>query len=171
MHDTEDKRWWVDYGKALEHKFVDLCVNMLGIDACINPAKQEDKLAPDLVVNGRVADLKTQHTPFFLAQKFAGIPPTYAVTFNRIDYIRYNKLYPDIDIYFWIDWKVKEMSIRGTVHTVDDHNGIYLLPFVEVSKLIDNGAYEHGYAKRIYDTKGNAKSSYVLDIRQFVRIK
>jgi len=166
MHNTEDKQWWLQHGEALEEKFVEVC-NYLGINAQINPAKTEEATAPDLVVNGIVADLKTQNTPFFTTEKSFGIPPRYAFSFNRKDYERYQEFYPNIDIYVWIDW---QMTSSDYGITVDYLYGIYQLPFREVARLIEEGAPEHTYRKRTGDQDGNAKSSFMLDIRKFKKI-
>ena len=36
--------------------------------------------------------------------------------------------------------------------------------------MVSNGAPEHSYIRRKNDTKGNAKSSFILDIRNFQMI-
>ncbi|MDO4705225.1 MAG: hypothetical protein Q4A98_03305 [Comamonadaceae bacterium] len=72
------------------------------MEARINPAKNMDKTAPDLIIDGAISDLKTQNTPFFTASRY-GLDPRFAVTFNRKDYERYKRIYPSIVIYFWID--------------------------------------------------------------------
>lgn len=170
MHDTEDKRWWCQHGEGLEDRFVRICNDKLGLRAKINPEKKNNKFAPDLLINGRLADLKVQNTPFFKARELFGVEPTYAVTFNRKDYYRYLSEYPDIDIFYWVEWKTLEKEIRGKTYRVDRLCGIYTLPFQEVKKLIESGAKEHGYLRRAFDQMGNAKSSFVLDIRKFKRL-
>lgn len=161
-HDPEDKGWWLLHGEALERQFVALCQKHLKLNAVINPAKATDPTAPDLIVEERLADLKTQNTPFFTAQRH-GIDPRFAVTFNRKDYERYRDLYPEIDIYFWIDWTQTEWNGR----TVEYLGGIFRLPFAQVAQMIEAGAPEHYYQRRQNDIAGNAKSSFVLDIRNF----
>src|SRR3989344_8017214 len=106
-HDTEDKSWWLLHGAQLEERFVEVCCKHLHLSAAINPVKITNPTAPDLVVNGRLADLKTQNTPFFTAARY-GLDPRFAVTFNRKDYERYKRFYPDIDIYYWVDWTQTE---------------------------------------------------------------
>jgi len=162
MHNTEDKAWWCLHGAALEHRFVDMCANHLGIDGKINPEKATDPYAPDLVVNGTLADLKVQNTPFFTATRY-DLDPRKTVTFNRKDYERYLARYPDIDIYFWVDWQ--QLSWRDS--SVEHLAGVYKLPFQSIVQLIRRGAPEHGYLKRKFDRAGNAKSSFLLSLDDF----
>lgn len=162
MHNTEDKQWWLIHGENLEHSFIKLCNERLGIEAQINPVKNSDPTAPDLIVNGLVSDLKVQNTPFFTSSRY-NLDPRYTITFNRKDYDRYSALYPNIGIYIWLDWK--QLSFRG--NTIDHYSGIFFLPFKDVAQLINRPAPEHSYHRRTNDTQGNAKSSFLLDIREF----
>lgn len=164
-HDTEDRGWWYIHGEKLEESFVTLCRERLGMDARINPAKERDKTAPDLIVQGTVADLKTQNTPFFTAGRYR-LDPRFAVTFNRKDYERYKRLYPDIVIYFWLDWTQTTWRDSSVAYL----GGIYRLPFSEVAALIEAPAPEHSYINRQSPNDRNAKSSFLLDIRKFERI-
>jgi hypothetical protein len=161
-HNTEDRHWWYAYGEQEEARFVDVCLNHLKLDAKINPDKFVNKYAPDLVVNGILSDLKSQTTPFFTANKYK-LDPRFTVTFNRKDYERYNSLYPNIDIYFWINWTQTE-SKWGSVNYFA---GIYTLPFSDLKKLIERPAPEHYYVNRQNPNDLNAKSSFLLDVRQF----
>ena len=161
-HHTEDKGWWYLHGERLEETFVQLCQTKLRIAAQINPEKAHDKTAPDLVVEGSLADLKTQNTPFFMAGRY-GIDPRFAVTFNRKDYQRYKTLYPEIVIYFWLDWKQTQWKNSQ----VEYLGGIFRLPFRDVVALIEKGAPEHTYMHRRGPEDTNAKSSFLFDIRRF----
>jgi len=161
-HHTEDKSWWLQHGEKLEILFVKICSERLNLNMAINPKKLTDPTVPDLLVDGKLADLKTQNTPFFTAGRY-GIDPRFAVTFNRKDYIRYKQLYPEIDIYFWIDWTQLEYKACK----VDYLGGIFRLPFKDIELMIEGGAPEHDYLHRKNDTIGNAKSSFILDIRKF----
>ena len=167
-HDTEDKNWWCHHGEILEETFVGICREKLGIDIAINPDKATNPYTYDLVFtdkNGanRIADLKTQNTPFFTAARY-GIDPRFAVTFNRKDYERYSNLYPSIVIFYWIDWK--QLEWRG--NRIDYLGGIYTLPFAEMKRQIESGRVpEHSYIFRRNDTAGNAKSSFVFDLHAF----
>ena len=164
-HDTEDRGWWYIHGENLEEKFVRLCQKHFNFEAIINPAKNMDRAAPDLIIDGAVSDLKTQNTPFFTAGRY-GIAPRFAVTFNRKDYERYKRLYPDIVIYFWIDWK--QTSWKNI--QVDYLGGIYRLPFHKVASIIESPAPEHFYMRRQAPGDVNAKSSFLIDIHRFEKI-
>lgn len=164
-HNTEDRAWWHIHGENLEKKFVELCRSKLNLNAIINPEKDDKPYVPDLIVNDNLADLKTQNTPFFTANRY-GIEPRFAVTFNKKDYIRYKELYPDLIIYFWIDWQQLEWKDKK----VEYYGGIFSLPFAEVAKIIEAGAPEHEYMYRQDPNDINSKSSYVLDIRHFNQV-
>lgn len=163
-HHTEDKMWWCLHGANLEQKFVELCRRQLHLEAQINPQKATDPYAPDLLVAGQLADLKTQNTPFFTAGRY-GLDPRFAVTFNRKDVVRYAGHYPKIDIYFWIDWTQTAWKDQR----VEYYGGIFRLPFQGIQALVDAGAKEHVYLNRVGDPR-NANSSYVFDIRSFEKI-
>lgn len=162
-HNTEDRGWWYLHGERLEERFVAICRDRLMLTACINPAKSHDKTAPDLIVEGALADLKTQNTPFFTSMRYKKMEPRFTVTFNRKDYERYQKLYPDIVIYFWIDWT---QTAWNNIQ-LDYLGGVYRLPFNKVASLIEKGAPEHKYQHRQAPGDRNAKSSFLLDIRNF----
>ena len=90
----------------------------------------------------------------FILRKCLVLTPKYAISLNRKDVERYNKLYPNIVIVFDI-----EMSGYSGVHWADLHR---------INTLIRKGmAKEHSYKDRVDDNKGNAKSSYVFDCRWF----
>jgi len=102
QHDTEDKQWWFIEWRNYENRFVNEVCPRLNLTAQINPAKKQDPFAPDIVVQGRLADLKCQQTPFFKSDVLYGIDPQFAVTFNRKDYVRYGERYPDLIVYYWL---------------------------------------------------------------------
>jgi hypothetical protein len=93
----------VQHGHELGDEFIKICNERLGLKARINPDKGENSYALALIVDGRLADLKVQNTPFFKAREKYGVDPTYAITFNRKDYNSYKSKYLDIDIYFWVE--------------------------------------------------------------------
>ncbi len=105
-HNLQDKGPWCQTGITFEEAFV----SKYGADLSlvINPQKQIDPYVPDLLdtSKGNLADLKTQNTPFFQARTRYNMNPQFAVTFNLKDHRRYNELYPDIDIYFWVEWLI-----------------------------------------------------------------
>lgn len=165
IHNTEDKDWWCQYGMDHEFKFVELCNSKLGINAKINPEKKMNKYAPDLIVDGVVADLKTQNTPFFTCRKYS-MNPQYTVTFNRKDYERYSCQYPNINIYFWVDWKKttwQDIAIKYL-------GGIYVSSFTDIKNMIEKNPKEHSYLRRENSHTLNAKSSFLLDVRCFKQL-
>lgn len=177
LHNTEDKNWWQIHGVNLENKFVDVVCPKISLNAEINPEKEQDPTAPDLIVNGRLADLKTQNTPFFTVSRYSKkvgeekVPfdPSYAVTFNKKDCIRYRKLYPDIDIYFWVHWKETEYENNGI--SVLPISGVWYVNFQDLLHYIKEiNAPLHKYRRRYNDQGGNAKESFVLDLCDFQEI-
>jgi hypothetical protein len=166
QHNTEDKSWWLQHGLELEYQFVELCRNKLKVRAEINPAKSDSPTAPDLLVDGNIADLKVQNTPFFSATKYS-MDPRFTVTFNRKDFERYSALYPEIVVYFWVNWK----QLAWKNFRVQKLNAICKAEFSLITEQVASGnAIEHIYMHRRGDTKGNAKSSFLLDIRTFQKV-
>lgn len=170
--DTENKQWWCKHGCDLERQFVAEVCPRIGLECVINPQKLKDKYAPDLLLYGHLADLKTQFTPFFTASKHKkpnGVryDPANTVTFNEKDYLRYSELYPDIDILFWASW--------GSVHKFDTYvpkiDGVWYIRFKDLAAIIERGdVSKHRYRNRETDTKGNAKASYLIDLGDLHRI-
>src|SRR3954454_23053909 len=95
-HSPQDKGFWVDAGRDKERDFVERVLPRLGFSGAINPAKESDIYAPDLLVEGQLADLKAQRMPFFKARELYEVDPQFAVTFNEKDYLRYRDRYPAI---------------------------------------------------------------------------
>lgn len=153
MIDTEDKLAWCERGLLLEREFVsryydDLCVE-------INPAKLLDKYAPDLLVAGAVpGDLKVQDTAFRTAGRY-GVPADRAVTFNEKDYDRYSEKYPAMLVFFWVRFLPGE--------------AVFLMTMSDARRLC-LPERRHHYLRRKHDDRGNAKTSYVLDIRTLRRV-
>lgn len=164
-HDTEDKNWWLEHGLALEYEFVQLCKKAKQINAEVNPSKTTEPWAPDLIVDNELADLKVQNTPFFTATRYK-LDPRFTVTFNRKDYERYKQLYPQIVVYFWINW----IQLTWQSHQVEPLNAIYKAPFQLIETIIKEGAIEHSYIHRRNDRLGNAKSSFLFDVRKFEQL-
>ncbi len=164
----EDKPFWTGAGASKEAEFVDRVLPAIGFAGCLNPQKLSDPYAPDLVVEGRLADLKCQRTPFFKAHGLYGIDPQFAVTFNDKDYRRYREHYPSIDVFFWVVWQTTERTIGGEVYAVRPMAGVWRASFPALRRRIEQrrvGAHE--YLRRLFDDQGNAKHSYVFDVRQF----
>ena len=160
-----DRDYWHKEGERLEVEFVSRC-KARGIEAIINPKKKHDKYAPDLIVFGNLADLKCQFQPFFTAYLKYRKNPQWSVTFNRKDYERYGELYPDIDIYFWVWFEeqyrfgVKVLPVRGVWHS----------PFSRICSMVDDGVPEHVYHTRGGEGDVNAKSSFILNLKDMEKI-
>jgi hypothetical protein len=165
MHDTEDKLWWCVHGEQQENEFVDLVAPQVGLYAIINPEKRTNKYAPDLLIDpaGTIADLKAQSTPFFTVEKtYPGYDRNYAVTFNRKDFLRYRENYPEISIIFWIKWTFLTYG-RLMVSPI---YGVWRCEFSQIEEFVKEGAPLHHYGRRVNDTNGNGRDSYVLDLRR-----
>jgi len=170
MWNTEDKEWWCKDGVRREVDFVNRIAPSLGLNAKINPEKEQNQYLPDLIVNGKLADLKSQTTPFYTASTaFAterrpyGIAPQFAVTFNRKDYRHYKQYYPDLDIYFWVEWA----GTTGYGVTIRPMVGVYKVPFRQLAADIEAEEVSlHEYQRRLSDTR-NARNSYGFDVRKF----
>tara|TARA_Y100000593_G_scaffold74398_1_gene136888 strand:+ start:205 stop:729 length:525 start_codon:yes stop_codon:yes gene_type:complete len=162
MKDTENREEWYREGEEREKDFLKLYGDKLGL--ILNPCKNLDKTALDFFNKQEkmLSDLKDQSTPFFMAGKKYGIDPKFAVTFNKKDKDRYIEKTQalDIYIYFWTRWKEEErfgVNIPETdkVHRINFNK---LLNYLTEDKL-------HEYQRRKNDKRPNAKSSYVVDVR------
>lgn len=168
MHNTEDKSWWIKEGVRRELVFVDEICPRIDLHATINPQKKNDPYAPDLLVDGVVAELKSKETPFFRAMDRYRIATQFAITFDVKDYRRYSSYYPDIAVYFWVEWKQLESLIGGKKYRVDPMFGVWRAPMQLIDKLIkEKSAKYHAYQRRQNDTVGNSKDSFVFDLRWF----
>jgi hypothetical protein len=173
--DTEDKMRWCKEGEVYEKVFVEQMNKHTHLQVTINPEKTNNPMAPDLHVPGYgMCDLKAQRTPFFTASKY-GISPRNAITLNMKDVIRYRNLYPQIGIFFWINW-LNNTAPSVRFKPVPYKWGVYFSTIGEVLSLIDSGvAKTHEYQHRkqsdnsnFLKSKGmnnerNATVSYVLD--------
>lgn len=168
MHSPEDKAWWVEAGADKELDFVERVLPQLGFSAAINPEKAHDPYAPDLVVNGHVADLKSQRTPFFKAQELYGVDPQFAVSFNAKDYRRYCEHYPEIDIFYWVVWQTTVRHVDGEERSVKPMAGVWRASFPALRHRIEHESVRsHAYLHRLLDGRGNGKSSFLFDLRKF----
>ncbi|NDV43081.1 hypothetical protein [Flagellimonas sediminis] len=160
QHNLQDKGVWCRKGASKEVVFVDKFGQDLGL--IINPAKQDDPFVPDLLntTNGLLADLKTQNTPFFQAKPRFNYDPQYTVVFNGKDRGRYKEKYPEIEIYFAVDWQAIKFKGSNTIE-VKPMTGIWFIPFPKLDALLDEAPF-HYYVQRRHDQLGNAKGSYVL---------
>lgn len=163
QHDLQDKLHWCKEGEEKEQAFIRLFGSSIGY--LLNPQKIYNSFAPDLISDLNIlADLKSQHTPFFKAQELYKMDPTHTVVFNLKDQERYRSEYPSIDIIFHVDWIAVKALMGGKAYEVSEHKGIYKIPFQALDKILEN-APVHYYKQRTNDTKGNALASYLIDIR------
>ena len=160
--ELQKKGEWCIAGANKEDVFIDLYGNKLGL--IINPEKEYNKYAADLYYreNGKLADLKTQNTPFFNSKRY-GLPPQTSVTFNLKDQLRYNERYPDIDIIFWVDWQSVRFENKFSQINVEPMKGVWKINMKKFNEILAKAPL-HSYVQRRNDTKGNAKSSYVVDL-------
>ena len=161
--DLQDKQSWCEHGRKLEDLFVEQFGKKLSLE--INKAKADSVYVIDMynTQEGLLSDLKTQNTPFFLAGKKYDIDPQFAVVFNKKDklnYIEKTSNGSDIYIYFWVKWK-KQERFNVKVLGID---AIFRVKFSTLLEMLNEDKL-HEYKQRKNDTRGNAKSSYVIDIR------
>jgi len=163
-HDLQDKSRWCRDGETMEQAFVRQNGQTLGY--IMNPEKVTNPFVPDLLSTrtNTLTDLKSQHSPFFKAGELYGIDPTFAVVFNVKDRERYQQQYPLIDILYFVDWVPVSADIYGRKYHVAPLKGIYKTSFQNLLTLL-NKSRIHTYKQRIGDTKGNAKDSYVIYVR------
>jgi hypothetical protein len=154
---TENKEWWCKHGAAQEARFVFDIAPLYGMDIQMNPEKKDNKYVFDLLYNGEPADLKTVRTPFFTAWKYR-LNPSKTVTLNIKDIVRYKK-YENFTIVFWVNWQAQ--TKYGT--TVDPIDGVWCYTMDDLRSLLPLPT--HSYQKRTNDTKGNAKDSVVIELR------
>ena len=156
--DTEDKTWWIGWGKQKEQEFLKLCERegiLPGIAASYGPDHY-----PEYTYQGRYLDLKTVETPFFMARKHYGLDSNFAVSLNKQDVFDCTYKYPKCQLVFWIQW-ASEIKYGVAVET---RHEIRFLSYERMRELVSH-APVHIYQKRIDDNQGNAKDSYILDLR------
>ena len=166
MIDTEDKLAWCLEGELLEHEFIRVHGERLGLS--LNPGKEFDKetgkYLPDLFSYrySVVSDLKRVTTPFFTAKSYGYLPDT-TVTLNIKDVFRYSSKYPQMLIYFWVTWPEQEQY----GHAVKAVDGVWV---ASIKKIFSFQPVIHGYQKREQDTKGNAKCSLLIDLNKMTMV-
>ena len=166
-YNTEDKASWCSEGEFLEREFVRDIAPKINRTLIINPEKALDPTVIDLYnpAQNYYADLKSPRTPYFTSFTY-GFDPTYTVTFNRKDYLRYKELYPNAIIYWHVKW---DQLSRGKLK-VDPLEGVWEVPFSYMAKLIEDGKSPlHPYQNRKTD-EVNAKDSYLFDLNTFPRL-
>ena len=160
--DTENKAPWLRFGEQREATFIDSVAPAIGLDARKNPAKEGDPTALDLLVDGIPADLKTQETPFFTADKTYELPPQYVVTFNANDYERYLQK-GSLEIFFWVRWRDQLSGWGGEVAEME---GVWRTTIDQIQTLVESEQVPcHRYKRRRGDSE-NANASYLLDLRE-----
>ena len=169
---TEDKQLWCDeFGEKAE---LDFCVGRmfrLGIQCWPNPDKRTNVYAHDLM-SAFPSDLKTVRTPLFRSAELYNIDPQYAVTFNEKDGKRYAELYPNIIVVFDFKWETTEMIIGGMRYAVSPMHKTYAGFLADIRNAIkQSGSHKIEYARRKDDESGNAKISFVFDVRLLHEIK
>jgi len=164
--DVQDRLLWYVHGEEKEKIFVQLFQSQLGVT--INPEKEHNPMAIDLInpTTNLLIDLKSANTPFFTSERKYNIPPQFAVTLNKKDVQRYQQNYPNMILYFWIDWIAVKYVSPSTNVRVDPMQGVWSVPLQAVLTMIENKqAPLHVYKDRQNDQRRNAKDSYILDIR------
>lgn len=171
--DTEDKLAWCESGQQFETAFVTGRLFELGVAGFLNPEKRTNPYVHDLFVQFP-ADLKTVRTPLFKAMELFGIDPQYAVTFNIKDAIRYKGLYPNIVVIFDVRWEGDSCSMRidGQDYSVEPMNRTYSGFLRDIhNAVVKGGRKKIEYKNRVNDVEGNAKESYVFDVRELHLLK
>jgi hypothetical protein len=171
LHNTEDFERWYKLGLKQEAYFVEHIAPLIPIEADINPAKETDVTAPDLMIAGEVAELKNQQTPFFTVRRKFGLDPQFTITFNRGDYRSYKAKYPKMDIYFVVDWRLLSYDDHGTKIVVVPMKAIYKVNFSLLSRKIEAGEVRlHEYGRRKGDPH-NETHGYVFSLHDFELLK
>jgi hypothetical protein len=148
---NQNKQAYCQLGEQTEKQFL-LNSFGTGVSFAMNPAKHENKYTHDLFAM-MPCDLKTQFTPFRTAGKY-GIDSEFAVTINEKDLVRYGKLYPHIIVVIDVQFP--------------NYKATHYAPLFLLRELVKNKkAKRHEYQERVNDTAGNAKASYVFDVRWF----
>jgi hypothetical protein len=167
---TEHKAHWVEeFGIKTEARFLQTLWKH-GIDAIINPAKREDPTAHDLSLIAWPGDLKTVETPLFKAQALYDSDPQYTVTLNVRDVEEYDVYNPHIMLFFHLLWeKETEKVIGSTRYSVKPMQGVWMV-WLPMFHVFSEQMPVINYQRREDDQNGNAKNSYVFDVRLFPRL-
>lgn len=167
---NEDKLAWCAYGEETEHVFSQQRLFDLGLAGHVNLEKKTNPYTHDLFVQFPV-DLKTVTTPLFMAWEMYDLDPQYTVTINHKDVTRYKQLYPNILIMFDVNWKELSKEINGNVYTVAPMTTTVAGFVSDVRRAVQKcGNKKITYKNRIDDNSGNAKESWVFDIRHLHQI-
>lgn len=141
------------------------------IGGFVNTDKLTDPYTHDLQVLFR-SDLKSVTTPLFKARELYGLDPQYTVTFNDKDGKRYRELYPNLVVFFDVNWSVTSKRIGDDVYEVEPMHETYAGFLSDIRRAIRTcGSKRLEYRQRVDDTAGNAKSSWVFDVRELHKIE
>lgn len=83
------------------------------------------------------------------------------MVFNGKDRKNYKDKYPEIEIYFAVDWQVTKFK-GNTMIEVNPMIGVWYITFKKLDALLENAPF-HSYQQRMSDNRGNAKGSYVVN--------
>lgn len=171
VHDTEDKPWWILAGHQRRVAFVEEVAPTFGLPVEMNPANEDDRSQAELFVDGFPCDLQCPTTPFFKAEELYGSPIKYAVTWNRADYLRYLDGSGGADLLWWVHWDETQKTIGKNAYSIGFLTGVWRVPYIEIAERIEAGKTPlHVYKRRVADARGNAKESYILDLRRFQQL-
>lgn len=160
---NQDKQAWIRRGVGRERLFLELRQKHPILQG-IAPSG-EDKYVPEFVYQGQYLDLKSVYKPFYRAGQKYGVNPDFAVPLNVVDVRDCNEKYPGCQIVFWVRW---DTSTDYEV-TVNKQDGVWFLSHEKMNELASK-AHVHTYQERTNDTEGNARDSYILDLRHMERL-
>jgi hypothetical protein len=181
LHNTEDKAWWLREGEAREREFLELCVAQNILKGIIpNPERTATRRhLPEYFYEGALLDLKDHRIPFFEAERTRGIPPRYALTLDEQDVIDIETKYPTCRLVFYVNWmavKYQKVAVDETGGervvkeiSIQPLHGIWGLTPARMKKLVAD-LRTHEYLRRKDDTRGNARTSYGIDLRRLTQI-
>jgi hypothetical protein len=178
VHDPQDKARYCKEGELREQRFITMMNEQSHLTLWANPEKAatpKGKYAADLWVPGYgYCDLKAQETPFFRSKSKSGIPPDKAVTFNSKDLARYQEIYENIGIFFWVNWV---NNVHDTFGTCPYRWGVYFIRLHEIYEIINSNATashaylgrkeadsDHFLAAKGMNRQGNALDSWLLNV-------
>ena len=165
LTNTEDKLAWCKHGADKEDGFAQNRLFDLGLAGHVNLAKKTDPYTHDLFVQFP-SDLKSVTTPLFKAKELYGLDPQYTVTFNQKDATRYKEKYPNIIVMFDVNWEILKKDINGIVYQVDPMHVTVAGFLSDISRAVKrSGMHKIEYKNRVDDVAGNAKESWVFDLR------
>ena len=167
MLDWDDKASVCRMAKEVwEPQFMAEIAPQDGLDARPNPECAENFCAPDMIVNGELADLKWRCSPVYQAQELYGVPGQYAVTLNTNKVSRYMQNWPEMKLYVYLEWPRQQVCIHGRRYAVSRKRELWVLTIEKLAQLVWHLPI-HTYRER---AAGNATASYVLNILEGERL-